>query len=62
MSAVRHHFEDAIKVINEVIYLYMQSNDVKQLKQLVKLCEIRSELEKMYKEQKIERNIRLVSL
>lgn len=62
MSAVHHHFEDAIKVINEVIYLYKQNNDVKQLKQLVKLCEIRSELEKMYKEQKIERNIRLVSL
>lgn len=62
MSAVHHHFEDVIKEINEVIYLYKQNNDVRQLKQLVKLCEIRSELEKMYKEQKIERNKRLVSL
>lgn len=32
MSAVHHHFEEAIKAINEVIYLYKQNNDVKQLK------------------------------
>lgn len=62
MSAVHHHFKDAIKAINEVIYLYKQNNDVKQLKRLVKLCEIRSELEKMYKEQKIERNKQLIRL
>lgn len=62
MSAIIHHFEEVIKEINELIYLYKQENDVKQLKQLVKLCDIRGELEEMYKEQKIKRNKRLVSL
>lgn len=62
MSAIHHHFEEAIKEINELIYLYKQENDVNRLKQLVKLCDIRGELEEMYKEQKIKRNKRLVSL
>lgn len=62
MSAIIHHFEEAIKEINELIYLYKQENDVKQLKQLVELCDIRNELEEMYKEQKIERNKQLVNL
>lgn len=62
MSAIHHHFEEVIKEINELIYLYKQENDVKQLKQLVMLCDIRGELEEMYKYQKIKRNKRLVSL
>lgn len=62
MSAIHHHFEEVIKEISELIYLYKQENDVKQLKQLVKLCDIRDELEGLYHNHKVDSKKQLVSL
>lgn len=62
MSAIHHHFENAIKEINEFIYLYKQENNVKQLKQLVKLCDIRNELEGLHHNHKVDSKKQLVSL